>query len=381
MARVAVVGAGVGGLVTAALARQAGHSVVLYESAEQLGGRARSTEHDLGSGRRVRLNLGPHAYFAAGAARRVLQRLGVKPRGFTPPTRGVLAWRDGVVEPFLDPRRAWVAARLAAAAPRSTLQVGPWLDELPATREPMARAFAEALIRVTTYCVDRRLSAVAAAAQVRRALIGGVRYLDEGWQSIVDPLAERCRALGVELRTRARINDLDALDADRLVLAVPPNEVSRLTGRRVDLTPLRTANLDLVLDGLPVPRRRAVFGVGAPWYFAVHTRPGVKGPVVAHAMQYLAADTTGDRAGLEAFLDSVQPSWRERVLHARYLPSLTAQHGMVDGSPVPSVALDERTLVVGDWVGARGLLLDRSVGAADDAARLLAVASTGTMAA
>lgn len=381
MARVTVVGAGIGGLVAAALAREAGYDVVVLERSERVGGRAASTLHDVGHGAPLRLNLGPRALFRTGAAWPVLARLGYRARGFVPPTRGGLAWRDGALAPFLDAKRAWLAARLLAAAPAAPLSLGAWLDALPAARDGDARAFIEALIRVTNYSSDPRQSAAVALAQVRRAVIGGVRYLDGGWRSIVDALVRRCETLGVALRTGVRVHSLGDIDADLVVLAVPPDDVTGLTGRALHLQPVRAATLDVILDGLPVATRRVVFGVGAPLYFAVHTRPNARGPVIAHAMQYLGADDVADRALIERLVDDIQPGWRRRVLHERYLPSMTVQHGLAEcAAPVPP-QLDARTYLVGDYVGGTGLMVDRAVASAVAVVRLLAARSEASMAA
>src|SRR4030095_13470337 len=72
---VAVVGGGLAGLAGAALAARDGRSVVLFEQASEVGGRARTrTDHGFN------LNLGPHALFRDGIALKVLRDLGVEPQ-------------------------------------------------------------------------------------------------------------------------------------------------------------------------------------------------------------------------------------------------------------------------------------------------------------
>ena len=69
---VAIVGGGLSGLAAAVLAARAGRSVVLFEKARELGGRA-STQSRAG----FSLNLGPHALYRGGAGMRVLREIGV----------------------------------------------------------------------------------------------------------------------------------------------------------------------------------------------------------------------------------------------------------------------------------------------------------------
>ncbi|MCK6523092.1 amine oxidase, partial [Myxococcota bacterium] len=92
--------------------------------------------------------------------------------------------------------------------------------------------------------------------------------------------------------------------------------------------PVRAACLDLVLRRLPVPERRFVLGLDAPRYLSEHGSVAELGGVVLHVMEYLAPDapTAGVEASLEAWLDGVQPGWRDEVLHRAYAPALVVQH-------------------------------------------------------
>src|SRR5687768_6171058 len=83
--RIVVVGGGLAGLVVATLAARAGDDVLVLEKGSRRGGRARS---DTRGG--AVLNLGPHALYEAGHARRVLAGLGITPRGGLAPARGSL---------------------------------------------------------------------------------------------------------------------------------------------------------------------------------------------------------------------------------------------------------------------------------------------------
>src|SRR5690349_4592166 len=67
-----IVGGGIAGLLAAVELARGGAKVRLFESAAELGGRARTKETD-----GFFLNQGPHALYIAGAFKRELDRLGI----------------------------------------------------------------------------------------------------------------------------------------------------------------------------------------------------------------------------------------------------------------------------------------------------------------
>src|SRR5262250_2274614 len=75
----AVIGGGLGGLAAAAYLARGGRSVVLYEKASALGGRAMTT-----TAGEFRFNLGPHALYSASHGIAVLRELGVAFHGSQP---------------------------------------------------------------------------------------------------------------------------------------------------------------------------------------------------------------------------------------------------------------------------------------------------------
>ncbi len=77
---VVVVGGGLAGLTAAVYLGRAGHRVTVIEKATALGGRAVTQEKGGFS-----MNLGAHALYCDGAARRVLDALGVAAPGKPPP--------------------------------------------------------------------------------------------------------------------------------------------------------------------------------------------------------------------------------------------------------------------------------------------------------
>lgn len=382
---VVVTGAGVGGLMTACLLAEAGREVVVLEQATRPGGRARSTVDD-----GFVFNLGPHALYR-GVARTTLAGLGLPLRGGRPPSAGALWTGAGFHALPGDPwtfattgaldlgGRVAVGRRLLALVggvrPRADQTVDDWCADLPAD----AAALLRALVRVATYthAPDRQRADVA-ARQVAAAL-GGVDYLDGGWQSLVDGLLAAAAARGVRVRAGVevagrtpegvRLGDGSELHAADVVLAVPPATCRRL-GVDVPLrTPVRAACLDLGLDAATTPPHPFVLGLAEPVYLSVHSRVAkvaAEGHTV-HVARYLAPGEDGAAAlpGLEALLDAAWPGWRSHERARRWAPSLPVAWDLraVGEAPVP-VEAGPGTWLVGDWVGDEGLLLDASVASA-----------------
>ena len=403
---VAVVGGGLAGLVAAVDLARAGRSVTLFERSGALGGRARTNR--VGG---FHFNVGPHALYRDGTARRVLRALGVEARGAKPPTGGGFAIRGGVPRTLPAgpisllasglvplPAKLELARFLAGASAREAeslgrLTVAEWLER-EASR-PEARAFLAALVRVTTYANDpHRQGAAAALAQLQLGLGRGVLYLDGGWQSLVDGLHEAARRAGVRFETGApvravehdeaargvRLGDGTERHASAVVLAVGPADAaglaprSRALGRWAEeAIPVRAACLDLALTGLPRPHARFALGVDAPLYFSVHSdvaRLAPEGGALLHVMRYLGsavpADAEAVEAELEALADLLQPGWRPRVVHRRFVPNLVVSHGLHTpaGRPGPLVPDVTGLAVAGDWVGGEGMLADAAVASA-----------------
>ncbi len=110
-------------------------------------------------------------------------------------------------------------------------------------REPMIRHLFYALCRTATYSrdIDYQLTGPV-IKQLQRSLKSGVRYIDGGWQTIIDQLRELAARNGVtilnhkhvreiEYDTRVRklhFEDGDSLDVDQVITTMSPAETSKL---------------------------------------------------------------------------------------------------------------------------------------------------------
>lgn len=415
-----VIGGGLAGLVAATLAARRGRRVRLLEKAGDLGGRATTQVKD-----GFAFNVGPHALYRGDAAMRVLTDLGITPRGATPRPSGGHAVRAGVKHPFPSGFLSLVSTGLLSLAGKlevarllariQTLDPAPWQASTvdrwlgTVTQRDDVRQLLAALVRLTTYGNAPGLqSGGAALEQVQAALRDNVLYLDGGWQQLVEALRGAASAAGVTIDSglRADAVELDAtgsavrgvrlgdgstVPCAAAILAVPPADAAALLsgparrtldGWAAQATPLRAACLDLALSELPEPRSTFGLGIDAPLYFSVHSAVAQltpEGGALVHVAKYLdpsaAEDSARDLTELERFTDLLQPGWRERVVHRRFLPHMVVTHGLVTaaqggktGRPGPQVDGVTGLYVAGDWVGPDGMLADASFASASRAA-------------
>ncbi len=413
---VCVVGGGLGGLATAALLARGGLGVTVLERASDVGGRAGTHEQD-----GFFFNEGAHALYRGGAAMRVLRGLGVRWSGRQPPARGI-AVLDGrrhtmpvaLGSLLVTGLTGWSGklqgARIMAglgSIDTAALAGVPWSEWVAcAVPDAAMRAVLEMFVRVSTYANAPALaSAGATIDQLRLAGKPGVEYVDGGWQTLVAGVAGAARETGARVHTRARVTCATPCPGGRgwhvalehgppvrcraLVLATGP-ATARSVVASSDLAawanrcvPAKAACLDVALRRLPDERATFALGVDQPLYLSVHSktaRVAPEGAALVSTMKYLApgqpADPARDCAELEAWLDLLQPGWREQLVARRFLPGMvatnaiaTASEGGVSGRPGPRVLDSPGVFVVGDWTGGEGMLLDASLASAERAAR------------
>jgi len=443
---VVVVGGGLAGLAASIYLARGGRTVTLFEKRRHLGGRAIT---NLRQG--FRFNLGAHALYRHGAASAAYRELGI-------PADGAMARGKGLAllgsDEHTFPGGFWSLLTTSVLSPRTKLQFAWWMawgfrridpsrfasmtlrEWLDANiADPRLRQLFEAFFRVFTYSDHADSESASFALAQAKIALRGAKYLNEGWQKLIDSLHNAAVSVGVNFVSSSRIVgvhhengavksvelgglefDADRMDtqsiaypelkpeavegaripASTVILAVDPATAAELvddaalTQSWTALRPVTAACLDVALRALPDPRNLFVMGVDRPLYLSVHSsfaQLAPKGAALIHTVKYLKDQrhTRDDydssekrRAGmsdnereLEGLLDSVQPGWRDLVVHRRFLPSMTVANALPTPSmPRPSHVTPIRGLyVAGDWVGGEGMLSDAALSSARAAAR------------
>ncbi len=371
-----VIGGGLAGLTASVELARAGKRVRLIEQHRELGGRADSTQFDGFS-----LNLGPHAVYLGGATYKTLTDWGIMPSGGRPVlAEGAFMVMDGRKHGFVRDLSSLatcgflgIAERVESGRVWGKLNGSPegsmktWLDA--EVSSPAVRHFFEGLTRLSTYCGDLdKLSASAALAQMGLGR-DGVTYVDHGWRSMIRNLQDHARSLGVAIETGTPAERVEG----PAVLAVSPAEVEKITGVKLETTPIKMATLDIALERMPEGAAKFGLGLDRPLYFSAHStwvKVAPPGKAVVHVAKYAASN---DRSELEAFADLLMPGWRELVVHARFLPEMTVTHVVpgVGGRPDVNALGMDGVRIAGDWVGPEGMLADTAVASGLRAARSL----------
>jgi phytoene dehydrogenase-like protein len=378
--RITIVGGGLAGLTAAIACAEGGAEVLLLEAHRQVGGRARSLN---GS---YKANLGPHALYRDGPQWAWLAERKLIPPYAKPSLVGARFRLEGTVRrtPSVRPLRRVLRLRRFPAPVDSDFRT--WATER--VGEEAAQILSNA---AGVYSFHHDPGSLAAAfvwersVRVLLTMPPGARYPRGGWNSLVELLEARARALGVTIETGERIH---ALPDPPVILAT---ELASARALLADPSLRWPSGCTVCLD-LGLKRRRGdPFVVSdldeAGWverFTASDPSLAPPGEELVQAQMPLRPGEDADEAGarLERLLDASLPQWRTRETWRRR-QLMDGRTGALDPPGAtwrdrPAVDRGGGVFVAGDMVAAPGLLSEVAWASAITASRgvLAALASS-----
>ncbi|WP_066290841.1 phytoene desaturase family protein [Bacillus sp. FJAT-29937] len=408
---VAIIGGGLAGLTAANYLAKEGKNVIVFEKSNRLGGRS-MTNNENGA----LFNIGAHALYSGGEAMTIFKELGVEISGKNAIVQTHGIWKNEVV-PFATGLGSLLKSSMISWSEKiqftqliiqiwkmnidniMTVSLSDWAEK--EIKSPMIRHHFYALCRTATYTFAPHLQlARPVLRQLQRTLKTGVIYVDGGWETIVADLRNKAEGLGVKVRCHCKVEKVDyrhplntikfasgeTIEAENIIIAVPPNEACRLLENSTlslwkrQAVPITATCLDLCLSHLPNPDHQFVLGLDQPILFTNESRAAKvckEGNAVVHLVKYHDPtcqdyDPLTNKEQLEKLMDLLHPGWREAVITQQFLPKITVVHdfprvGRHDpiGPEVPST---QGLYIAGDWAGHDELLADGAVASGKRAA-------------
>ncbi len=351
---VTVIGGGLAGLTASIYLARAGKSVLLLEKATRLGGRAATEEKS-----ECMFNLGAHALYKKGNGRKVLEEIGIQTVGGTADVKGTLIHQGKLYDMPISPvalmttkvfswseKKEYV--RLMMNIPKidtvslEHVSVMEWAVQH--IHQEKVRHFFLTLCRLSSYCDDAEIASAGAVIKQLQLSLGGVTYLDGGWQSMVHQLEEKAVQAGVtilESHKAVEINgsypDMQVTLANQQIVStkyvistaspqttctmVKHAEGTNLAALKETILPVKGACLDVALRRLPNPKISFALDLVNPLYYSNHSKSAKlsRNPehCVIHLVKYLRSGEEQEpmniKADLEGFLEKVQPGWKDEV--------------------------------------------------------------------
>lgn len=418
---VVIVGGGLAGLTAAAFAARGGRSVVLFDKAARLGGRATTDNRD-----GYLFNRGAHAFYPGGPGAAVLAELGITFESGSPNHLRVLL--NGQLYPFPSTLGSLLQSSMLSAQdkielgrifailptldprPLAAISIEQWLAQL--TRRPLVRRFLAGVARTFLYSAALDLaSADAVVDWLQRTSKHSVQYVHGGWQTLVDSIQQVAAGAGARIIRGVRVEGIELqhgqfagvrlrggnfVSAATLVVATTPAEAGALLGGLAEPLSLsrvlaaEVACLDVALHELPDHGSPVVQDLDRPRFLTTQSEFAPLAPAGSALVQTFKqldprepTDPAADERDLEDLLDTVQPGWRKATVKRVFLPRMAgstalalARHGGLPGRPGPCVPGLEGVFLAGDWIGPDGYLSDASLASGRAAARLASEAQT-----
>ncbi|WP_043931335.1 phytoene desaturase family protein [Bacillus sp. EB01] len=407
---VVIIGGGLAGYVASNYLAQSRLSVLMLEKGKQVGGRARTTKI-----KGQYFNLGPHALYKKGKARAILEELGIQLDGKQPKPDGILT---GDNHEFIAPFSAlgtlttrylnwkekveWLAVLLEIirvdVQKIAELTFCQWVTQTARSKKVQSLLFV--LGRLSVYCHAPERVGAAVILSHLKSVLGGVFYLNGGWQTIIDQLHNQAVITGVQVRTHKTVEQIIPTSTDSLkvvlsdgeeilgrnvIYTAGPQELAGILGKGEgaffrNMIPVKGATLDIALTKLPRPEKLFAMDIRKPFYMSVHSAYARlsedKDNSVLHVFKYFHPDEKIDghkvKEELEQFLEGIQPGWKNYVITSRYMPQITVNHRLPqigDELQLGSSTTEIPGLyIAGDWACPDLILADGAASSAKRAA-------------
>ncbi|MFD2446962.1 phytoene desaturase family protein [Bacillus sp. CGMCC 1.16607] len=408
---IVIVGGGLAGYVAANYLAKTDLSILLLEKGRNVGGRARTNKIN-----NQYFNLGPHALYKKGKAKSILEELGIHLNGKSPKLSGILIENNiEYAAPFspLDlfttgllnwkERVDWltVLSKIMSINPEKLAEqtFQQWVKQAAQTK--IVESLLYTLGRLATYChAPEKMSAKVMVSNMKNAM-GGVLYLDGGWQTIIDQLHNKAILSGVQVRSHSSVKKIVPVQQEqfRLVLSndeevigkyvictTGPSELNEmLDGHDQDhffskITAVRGATLDVALTQLPNPKLLFAMGIMAPLYYSVHSNYAHLSDhtknVILHVFKYQHPDDSHDAKSvkneLEQFLDTLQPGWQKYEITSRFIPNITVNQRLPQIGDEHKLRRSKKEIpglyIAGDWASPNFILADGAASSGKQAA-------------
>ena len=411
---IVIVGGGLAGFVAANYLAKNDLSILILEKGKNVGGRARTNKIN-----HQYLNLGPHAFYKKGKAKSILEEFGIKLNGKSPKLGGVLVENNmEYAAPFTPlglfstsllnwkERIEWITIMMKVNSIDTEKLAGQTFEQWvkQAARSKKVQSLLYVLGRLATYChAPEKVSAKLIVSHLK-TVMGGVLYLDGGWQTIIDQLHNKAVISGVQVQTHTAVKQIAPVEHDQVKLVLSngeeilgkyvicttgPNELNKMLGEKVNLsqssfftetTTVKGATLDVALSQLPKPKRLFAMSISDPLYYSVHSnyaRLSEDGKsAVLHVFKYHHPDDHIDgkkvQNELEQFLEKMQPGWQKYMITSRYIPQIIVNQRL------PQIGDEHKLLrsktdipglyIAGDWASPHSILAEGAVSSGIQAA-------------
>jgi phytoene dehydrogenase-like protein len=362
---VVIIGGGLAGYIAANYLAKSDLSILILEKGNKVGGRAQTEKI-----KQDYFNLGPHALYKKGKAAVILEELDIKLDGGSPKLGGILTrntieytapfnplgllttsllnWKERIEWIFILSKIQQVDTQALAD---QTFQE--WVEKGVQSKNVQSLLFV--LGRLSTYChCPEKVSAKVVVTHIKTSL-GGVLYLHDGWQTIIDQLHNKAVIKGVQIKTHSIVKQViptehrslkiilsnnEEISCKYVISTTGPLELTDLLGEIENvkannifslLTPVKGASLDISLSQLPHPKKLFALDMNDSLYYSVHSNVASlsenRKNSIVHVFKYYHPDDSIDsikvRNELEQFLETMQPGWRDVCVTSRFLPNIT----------------------------------------------------------